>query len=153
MTEGVERIKVKIPAGARDGSTIRVAGKGTEGVGRGKSGDLLIRLRMIPHPYFRREGSDILLDVPVTYAEAVKGAKISVPTIDGPVTVSVPAGSSSGRKLRLRGRGVATPGGSSRGDQYVVLQVIVPKEQSREFLSLVDQLAGFDDPNLRGGWN
>ncbi len=153
MTEGVERIKVKIPGGARDGSTIRVAGKGTEGVGRGKSGDLLIRLRMIPHPYFRREGSDILLDVPVTYAEAVKGAKISVPTIDGPVTVSVPAGSSSGRKLRLRGRGVATPGGSSRGDQYVVLQVIVPKEQSREFLSLVDQLAGFDDPNLRGGWN
>lgn len=153
LTEGIERIKVKIPAGARDDSTIRVAGKGTEGAGRGKSGDLLIRLRMIPHPYFRREGSDIFLDLPVTYSEAVKGAKISVPTIDGPVTVSVPAGSSSGRKLRLRGRGVPTPGTSSRGDQYVVIQVAVPHEQSRDFLDLVERLAAFEDPNLRSGWN
>jgi DnaJ-class molecular chaperone len=108
---------------------------------------------MIPHPIFRREGSNILIDLPVTYSEAVKGAKISVPTIDGPVTVSVPAGSSSGKKLRLRGRGVSIPGTSSRGDQVVVLQVVVPKEQSREFLSLVDRLAEFEDPNLRGGWN
>jgi len=153
MMEGVERIKVKIPAGAKDGSTIRVAGKGTEGMGRGKGGDLLIRLRMIPHPYFRREGSDIFLDVPITYSEAVKGAKISVPTIDGPVTVSVPPGSSSGRKLRLRGRGVATPGGASRGDQYVVIQVAVPNKLSRDFLDLVERLAAFEDPNLRSGWN
>jgi DnaJ-class molecular chaperone len=153
MTEGVEQIKVKIPAGAQDGSTIRVTGKGGEGTGPGKSGDLVIRLRMIPHPYFRREGRDIYLDVPITYSEAVKGAKIPVPTIDGPVTVSVPAGSSSGRKLRLKGRGVPTPRTQSRGDQYVVLQVAVPKEQSGEFLSLVDRLAAFEDPNLRGGWN
>jgi DnaJ-class molecular chaperone len=152
-TDKEERIKVKIPAGARDGSTIRVARKGAEGIGPGKSGDLLIRLRMIPHPFFRREGNDIYMDVPVTYSEAVKGAKISVPTIDGPVTVSVPAGSSSGRKLRLRGRGVKTPGASTRGDQYVVLQVVVPKDQSREFLSLVEEIAAFEDPNLRGGWN
>jgi DnaJ-class molecular chaperone len=130
-----------------------VARKGAEGIGPGKSGDLVIRLRMIPHPYFRREGNNIYLDVPVTYSEAVKGGKISVPTIDGAVTVSVPQGSSSGRKLRLRGRGVQVPGSSSRGDQYVILQVAVPKEQSREFLSLVEQLAAFEDPNLRGGWN
>ena len=153
VTEHAERIKVRIPAGARDGSTIRVGGKGGERTASGKSGDLIIRLRMIPHPYFRREGSDIFLDLPVTYSEAVKGARISVPTIDGPVTVSVPEGSSSGRKLRLKGRGVPTPGGGSRGDQYVVLQVAVPKEQSKEFLSLVDRLAAFEDPNLRGGWN
>jgi DnaJ-class molecular chaperone len=108
---------------------------------------------MIPHPYFRREGNNVYLDVPVTYSEAVKGAKISVPTIDGEVTVSVPAGSSSGRKLRLRGRGVKAPGASSRGDQYVVLHVAVPKEQSRDFLSLIEKLAAFEDPNLRGGWN
>ncbi len=152
-TEKEERIKVKIPAGARDGSTIRVARKGGEGIGPGKSGDLVIRLRMIPHPYFRREGNNVYLDVPVTYSEAVKGAKISVPTIDGEVTVSVPAGSSSGRKLRLRGRGVKAPGASSRGDQYVVLHVAVPKEQSRDFLSLIEKLAAFEDPNLRGGWN
>lgn len=153
VTEHAERIKVRIPAGARDGSTIRVGGKGGEGAASGKSGDLVIRLRTIPHPHFRREGDDIFLDLPVTYSEAVKGAKISVPTIDGPVTVSVPAGSSSGRKLRLKGRGVPAPGGGSRGDQYVVLQIAVPKEQSGEFLSLVDRLAAFEDPNLRGGWN
>src|SRR3990172_4699459 len=116
VTEHAERIKVRIPAGARDGSTIRVGGKGGERTASGKGGDLIIRLRMIPHPYFRREGSDIFLDLPVTYSEAVKGARISVPTIDGPVTVSVPAGSSSGRKLRLKGRGMPTPGGGSRGD-------------------------------------
>src|SRR4030042_1640302 len=74
-TEHAERIKVRIPAGARDGSTIRVGGKGGERTASGKSGDLIIRLRMIPHPYFRREGSDIFLDLPVTYSEAVKGAR------------------------------------------------------------------------------
>jgi len=148
-----ERIKVKIPAGAKDGSTIRVPRKGAEGIGSGSSGDLVVRLRMIPHPFFRREGSDILIDVPVSYSEAVKGAKISVPTIDGPVTVAVPPGSSGGRKLRLKGRGVPMPGTSSRGDQYVVVQVAVPKEQSSEFLSLVEQLEAFEDPNLRSGWN
>jgi molecular chaperone DnaJ len=153
MTHGEERIKVKIPPGAKDGSTIRVPRKGAEGIGPGGSGDLVVRLRMIPHPFFRREGSDILIDVPVSYSEAVKGAKIPVPTIDGPVTVSVPPGSSSGRKLRLRGRGVPIPGTPSRGDQYVVLQVAVPKERSSEFLSLVERLAAFEDPNLRGGWN
>ena len=152
-THGDERIKVKVPAGAKDGSTIRVPRKGAEGVGSGRSGDLVVRLRMVPHPFFRREGSDILIDVPVSYSEAVKGARISVPTIDGPVTVTVPPGSSSGKKLRLRGRGVAVPGTPSRGDQYVVLQVAVPKERSGEFLSLVDQLEAFEDPNLRGGWN
>jgi molecular chaperone DnaJ len=153
MTEGTERINVRIPAGAQDGSTIRVARKGGEGIGKARSGDLIVRFRMIPHPYFRREGNDIYLDVPVTYSEAVKGAKISVPTIDGPVAVSVPAGSSSGRKLRLRGRGVPKPGTSSRGDQYAVIQVAVPKEQSEELLSLVERLAAFEDPNLRGRWN
>lgn len=152
-TEEDERIKVRIPAGAKDGSTIRVPGKGAEGIGAGKSGDLVVRLRMIPHPFFRREGSNIVLDLPVSYSEAVKGEKISVPTIDGPVTVTVPAGSSSGRKLRLRGRGVPMPGTSVRGDQVVVVRVVVPKEQSSEFLSLVERLAAFEDPNLRSGWN
>ena len=153
LREEVEQIKVRIPAGAQDGSTIRAAGKGAGGAGAGQSGDLVLHIRMIPHPYFRREGRDIYLDVPVSYSEAVKGARIPVPTIDGPVTVSVPAGSSSGRKLRLKGRGVPAPRGGSRGDQYVVLQVAVPKEQSKDFISLVEKLAEFEDPNLRSGWN
>jgi len=153
ITEREERVKVKIPAGAQDGSKIRVAGKGEETAGMGKSGDLVITLRMIPHPYFRREGNDVLLDVPVHYSEAVKGAKISIPTIDGPVMVSIPPGSSSGRKLRLRGKGVPAPGTTSRGDQYVILHVAVPGARSEEFLKLVEKVVAFEDPNLRGDWN
>lgn len=147
-----ETIKVKIPAGAQDGSKIRVAGKGEE-TAPGRSGDLVITLRMIPHPYFRREGNDILLDVPIHYSEAVKGAKISVPTIDGPVMMSIPPGSSSGRKLRLRGKGVPAPGTTTRGDQYVILHVAVPDTRSEEFHRFVEKIAEFEDPNLRGGWN
>lgn len=153
MTESEERIKVKIPAGAQDGSKIRAAGKGEERPGPGRSGDLVITLRMIPHPYFRREGNDILLDVPIHYSEAVKGAKIPIPTIDGPVTVSIPPGSGSGRKLRLKGKGVLSPGTTLRGDQYVILHVAVPGARSEEFLKLVERIAVFEDPNLRSGWN
>ena len=151
--ESEERIKVKIPAGAQDGSKIRVSGKGEERGGPNRSGDLVITLRMIPHPYFRREGSDILLDVPIHYSEAVKGAKIPIPTIDGPVTVSIPPGSGSGRKLRLKGKGVLAPGTTSRGDQYVLLHVAVPGSRSEDFLKLVDRIREFEDPNLRSGWN
>jgi DnaJ-class molecular chaperone len=153
VTERDESVKVKIPAGAEDGSKIRAAGKGEESAGPGGSGDLVITLRMIPHPCFRREGSDILLDVPINYSEAVKGAKIPVPTIDGPVTMSIPPGSSSGRKLRLRGKGVPAPGTTLRGDQYVILHVAVPGVRTEEFLKLVERIAAFEDPNLRGGWN
>lgn len=149
-----ERIKVKIPAGAKDGSRIRVAGKGEGRGGPGTSGDLVILLRMISHPHFRREGQDVRIDLPIHYSEAVQGAKIPVPTIDGPVTVSIPPGSSSGRTLRLKGRGLPDPGkGSARGDQYVVLQVAVPGERSKEFLELVEKVRRFEDPNLRAGWN
>lgn len=150
--ETLERIKVRVPAGAADGATIRVPGKGEPGPG-GRGGDLVITLRMLPHPYFRREGNDIYLDLPIRFSEAVKGAKIEVPTIDGPVTVTIPPGSSSGRKLRLKGRGTPIPGGGGRGDQYVVLQVAVPSDRSPEFLRLVDRLGEYEDPNLRGRWN
>lgn len=152
-TESEERIKVRIPPGAEDGSRIRVAGKGEAGEGSAPAGDLVIHLRMIPHPYFRREGRDIHLDVPIHYSEAARGARITVPTIDGPVTVTVPPGSSSGRRLRLKGRGVPGAGTTARGDQYAVLQVVVPREQSGEFLELVEKLRTFEDPNLRSGWN
>jgi len=108
---------------------------------------------MLSHPFFRREGNDILLDVPIRFSEAVRGAKIEVPTVDGPVTVTVPAGSPSGRKLRLKGRGVPTPGTVERGDQFVVLHVVVPKSRSEEFLRLVDRISEFEDPDPRGHWN
>lgn len=142
VTESEERVKVKIPAGARDGATIRVP-----------SSELVVELRMLPHPYFRREGNDIHLDVPIRFSEAVKGAKVEVPTVDGPVMVTVPPGSSSGRKLRLKGKGAPVPGTTERGDQLVVLNVAVPKAVSEDFLKLVDRMAQYEDPDLRKGWN
>ncbi len=153
VTETEDRVKIKIPAGARDGATIRVPSKGEERPASGESGDLVVELRMLSHPYFRREGNDILLDAPIRFSEAVKGARIQVPTIDGPVTVTVPPGSASGRKLRLKGKGVRTPGTVDRGDQYVILHVAVPKDRSEEFLSLVERIAAYEDPDLRGQWN
>jgi DnaJ-class molecular chaperone len=108
---------------------------------------------MLAHPYFRREGNDILLEAPIRFSEAVKGAKIEVPTVDGTVTVTVPPGSSSGRKLRLKGRGVPTPGTAERGDQYVVLQVVIPPSPPEEFLRLVDRIAVFEEKDPRGHWN
>ena len=153
VTESEERVKIRIPAGARDGATIRVPSKGEERAAPGESGDLQVELRMLAHPYFRREGNDILLEAPIRFSEAVKGAKIGVPTIDGTVTVTIPPGSSSGRKLRLKGRGVPTPGTAERGDQYVVLQVVVPSDRPEEFLRLVDRIAGFEEKDPRGHWN
>jgi molecular chaperone DnaJ len=153
VTEVEERVKIRIPAGARDGATIRVPSKGEERAAPGGSGDLVVQLRMLSHPYFRREGNDILLDLPIRFSEAVKGAKIEVPTIDGPVTVTVPPGSPSGRKLRLKGKGVPTPGTVERGDQFVILQVTVPKGRSEDFLRLVDRIAEYEDPNPRSHWN
>jgi DnaJ-class molecular chaperone len=153
VTETEERVKIKIPAGARDGATIRVPSKGEERAARGSAADLVVELRMLSHPYFRREGNDILLDVPIRYSEAVKGAKIRVPTVDGPVMVSVPPGSSSGRKLRLKGKGVPTPGTVERGDQLVTLLVAVPNSPPEEFRELVDRLAQYEDPDLRKAWN
>ncbi|MEW6719223.1 MAG: J domain-containing protein [Thermodesulfobacteriota bacterium] len=142
VTESEERVKIKIPAGARDGAKIRVS-----------SSDLVVELKMLPHSYFRREGNDIYLDVPLRFSEAVKGAKIEVPTVDGPVMVTVPPGSSSGRKLRLKGKGAPVPGTTERGDQFVVLNVAVPKSASEELLKLVDRMAQYEDPDLRKGWN
>ena len=153
VTETEERVKIKIPAGARDGATIRVPSKGEERAVRGGSSDLIVELRMLSHPYFRREGNDIFLDVPIRFSEAVKGAKIQVPTVDGPVMVTVPPGSSSGRKLRLKGKGVPTPGTVERGDQFVILHVSVPRNPSEEFLKLVDRITQYEDPDLRGQWS
>jgi len=153
ITEEEEIIKVKIPAGAKDGATIRVSSKGEERAARGKASDLIVQLRMRPHPYFRRDGNDIFLDVPIRFSEAVKGAKIRVPTVDGPVMVTVPPGSSSGRKLRLKGKGAPAPGKTERGDQFVILNIIAPKSTSEELEKLVDKLEQYEDPDPRGHWN
>ena len=134
----VETIEVKIPAGVKDGSRVRIKGRGQQVSGAGAAGDLYIVTRVNPHPYFRRDGLDVLVDLPVSAYEAMLGTKAEVPTLEGPVTLSVPPGTGSGAKLRVKGRGIQR--GEEKGDQFVVVKVIVPKNLDDEARELVRQL-------------
>ena len=120
-------LDVSIPPGTRDGQILRLKGKGRPGVGDGPPGDALIEISVLPHPYFTRKGDDIYLDLPISLKEAVLGTKVKAPTPSGPVTVSVPKWSSTGRVLRLKGRGVPHSDGV-KGDQYVTLKLVLPQK-------------------------
>jgi molecular chaperone DnaJ len=122
-----ETIKVKIPAGADTGSRLKLKGMGGAGLKGGQPGNLYINLTVKPHSLFRREGNDIYVEVPVTVVEATLGGKISVPTIDGNVTMTLPPGTDSGKKFRLRGKGMPDAKTGVRGDEFAVIKIIVPK--------------------------
>jgi len=121
-------LDLTVPAGFRDGQVLRLKGKGGPGLGEGPPGDALVEITVRPHPYFKREGDDITLQVPITIDEAILGAKIEVPTISGKVALKIPKGSSGGRVLRLKGKGVKGPGRSKKGDQLVELRIVVPEK-------------------------
>jgi DnaJ-class molecular chaperone len=128
---GSERISVKVPAGIDQGQTIRLAGQGNPGPGGGTPGDLLVTVSIAPHPWFKREGFNLILEAPITPAEAVLGTRIEVPTLsEGTGVLTVPPGTSSGARLRLRGKGIRNPKSGERGDQLVALKIVVPKELS-----------------------
>ncbi len=124
-------LDVTVPPGIEEGQVLRLKGKGGPGFGGGAPGDALIEVHIAPHPFFRRERDDIHVDLPVSLAEAVLGARVSVPTVTGPVTMTIPQGSDTGTRLRLRGKGIhkkrhgpqAT--GDTTGDQYVTLKVMI----------------------------
>jgi DnaJ-class molecular chaperone len=118
-------LDVVIPPGARDGQTLRLAGKGEPGPNGGEPGDALIELGVRPHPLFKQDGADIRLELPISLAEAVLGGKVTVPTPKGPVVATIPKGSNTGKVLRLKGRGVPERGGK-HGDEYVTLRVMLP---------------------------
>ena len=128
------RLKVKIPPGVETGSRVRLAGQGSAGERGGESGDLYLRVTVRPHPMVRIDGRDLSLDLPITVAEALQGAEVTAPTFEGPVKLKIPSGSQSGRKLRLRGRGLPAlrtgVGGAPRGDLYVVLQIVLPPDSA-----------------------
>ena len=124
-------LDVKIPAGIVDGQTLRLKGKGASGSGKGGPGDALIEIEVRPDPRFSREHDDITIEVPISLSEAVLGGKIRVPTPTGDVTMTVPAGSSSGTTLRLKGKGAPRRGGS-RGDEFVKLKIVLPKPADPE---------------------
>ena len=129
---GRSRLKVRIPAGIADGGKVRLAGQGGPGYDGGPPGDLYLEVRVREHPLVRREGDDLHLQLPLTVGEAVAGATIRLPTFDGPVDLRVPAGMQTGRKLRLRGKGVPHLRGGGRGDLYAEAKVIVPTKSGAE---------------------
>lgn len=142
-----QSLAVKIPQGTEDGQTLRLRGKGTPGYGGGPAGDALITVLVGSHSEFRREGDDILLTLPITIDEAVLGGKVTTPTIDGPVGLTIPAGANSGQVLRLRGRGIAHAKRKTKGDQRVELKIVTPPEIDeglRDFLTEWRKTHSFD---------
>jgi DnaJ-class molecular chaperone len=137
-----QSLDVKIPSGTSDGQTIRLRGKGGEGLGEGPNGDALVTLTVRPHKLFRREGYDILITLPISIDEAVLGGKAETPTIDGVVSLTIPKGASSGQNLRLRGRGVQPPGQKPRGDQRVELRIVSPPKIDEALHSFMESWRG-----------
>lgn len=143
LAVGGKTIDVKVPAGFEDGKKLRLPPSATGGV------ELLLTIRVASHPFFKRDGSDVLLDVPISLAEAVLGGTVEVPTVSGDrLGVKIPAGASSGTRVRLRGKGV------NGGDQYLVLQVSVPKGVDEESRRLIEEFARRNpaDPRANVGW-
>ncbi len=143
--EGRGRLRVRVPGGATDGTRVRLAGQGEAGSQDGAPGDLLLTLRVRPHPFFRRDGDDLLLDVPVTVPELVLGASAEVPTPDGVANVRVPPRSKPGARLRLRGKGAATRAGA-RGDLLLRLEVALPEGGDER----LDEIAKSMEPLYEG---
>lgn len=142
--------EVQIPPGVRDGQKIRLAGQGGEGASGGPAGDLYLRVRIKRHPRFRREDDDLVVEIPVAPWEAALGATVPVPTLDGSARVKVPAGSSSGRRLRLRGEGM--PGsGEGKGDLYASVRIVVPKVLEKRERELFEELAAVSRFDPRRG--
>jgi curved DNA-binding protein len=149
---GRETLRVRIPPGAEDGTRVRLAGKGEPGAESGPPGDLYVSLRVRPHPFFRREGADLHVQVPVTIPELVLGASIEVPTPEGPVAMKVPPRSRPGQRLRLRGKGARRPGKPDRGDLYVELEATLPEGDDARLEELARQMEGLyagSDPRAR----
>lgn len=142
-------LEVKIPAGVRDGQQIRLKSQGAAGKSGGARGDAYVKITVLPHPYFSRKGNDIYLDVPISLHEALFGAKIKVPTISGPVTMTVPAHANSGMLFRLKERGVPYDGGAKHGDQFVKLVVTLPDKPDRELEQLVKRWGPERDKDIR----
>lgn len=147
--DGSEVIDVTIPPGVEDGTKLRIRGKGHPGAGSGTPGDLMLTVQVGKHPYYRRDGLNILLDVPITFAEAVLGTTVTVPTIKGRVEIKIPAGAQPGQKLRIPKHGIVGKGGVA-GDFHAVIGVVIPTDLSEAEMEAVRSL-GSHLPSPRTG--
>jgi DnaJ-class molecular chaperone len=136
-----ETLDISVPAGVDSGQTLRLKGRGGPGAGRGEAGDALIELKIATHPVFGRDGENIVLELPVTIQEAILGARVEVPTIDGRVTVAVPKGGSSGQVLRLRGKGIKNNRTGTMGDQLITIKIVMPANVDRELETFMSKWA------------
>jgi molecular chaperone DnaJ len=146
---GTETIKVVIPQGVKEGSKVRVAGKGEPGLNGGKPGDLYLVIHLKPHPILRREGDNLFMDLPLTVHEAMAGGTITIPTVDGQVKVKVPRGSQSGQVLKLKGKGAVDPKTKKRGNLMLKLVVRVPKTDDKEIIEMAGKMEAFYKTDLR----
>jgi molecular chaperone DnaJ len=151
--QATRQFSVKIPAGVKDGARIKVAQRGESGPPGSRAGDLYVVVRVAPHPLFGRKDSDLTLTLPVSYAEAALGANVQVPTLNGPVTLKIPAGTTPGKTFRIRGRGAPHPRKEGAGDLLVTVQVDVPSKLSKQEKELLRQLQVLqkDSPRKRLG--
>lgn len=147
LNNAIEPVSVRIPPGAGEGSRIRIPGHGAQSMGGGPPGDMMVVLHVQPHKWFKRDGDDLRLSLPITLHEAYAGAKVKVPTPEGAVTIKVPPRTQSGAVLRVRGKGVSRKG-KEAGDLYVELVVQIPTEDSPEVAELIEKLGQFqtEDP-------
>ena len=134
-----KNINVKIPAGTADGQTLRLKGLGHPSINGGPNGDVLITVNVDKHPYFEAQGQDIHLDLPISIKEAVLGGKVTVPTISGKVNVNIPPYSSSGEKLRLKGKGIKAK--NATGDEIITLKIVSPKNKNAELEKALGSIA------------
>jgi DnaJ-class molecular chaperone len=149
---GVQTLTVTIPPGMEDEGKLRLKGRGQASLTGGPAGDLIIIVKVGHHPWFRREGLDLLIDVPVSIAEAALGTTVEVPLLDGSVTMKIPAGASSDRKLRIKGKGI-DDGKGRVGDFYVVVQIAAPEELTEPQRRILEDLAaGLKNPRESGPW-
>lgn len=146
-----ETLVVKIPPGIESGAKLRLRGQGEPGEKGAPRGDLTILVEVEPHHYFIRDGRNLTVEVPITVSEAILGAKVDVPTLDGTKSLTVPPGSSSGQKLRLRGQGVPASGGKPEGDLFLVLKIVVPKAVDDTSRQLITEFAERNPLTPRAG--
>ena len=145
-------LDVRIPPGIESGGDLRLRGKGGEGMGGGPAGDLVLHISVAPHPWFRREGLDVIVEVPISIAECALGTSVEVPLLEGTATLRVPAGTASGKRLRLKGKGVAAKGDT--GDLYAVIRVEAPKALNDEDRAALERMKATEpDPRADAPWN